>query len=326
MDSMLPGNLLGATDPAETTKNSFAKTLKEGFPVGWLSLFILAGGIPFPPFSYLGLGGVNLLAAGSTTWFAMKAGFQFFLTLINVLITAYFPNLWWLAWILTLNPWYIFDLLQMFSPAFAYEGYKIPFTLFDPKKPLHAKAYDNGEGGLTYAMGSVGPVVILVAAGLTCVGSYSLINMLPATIQNSWKPLMNTAFAVIGGVTAVAGGGIGGMMALPTLMGSLKSGASQVAALAPAAPSAPVQQGGGELPSLATVANNILNGTETLNQAGGGEDGGARRPPGGSVEDGQRRGGHGRAVGRRHQRGMRQHRRRVAVEAEVDHRDHRAPN
>ena len=278
---MLAGDLLGAAgaDPAEATKNSFAKSLKEGLPVGWLTLFILAGGIPFPPFSYLGMGGVNLLAVGSTTWFAIKAGFQFFLTLVNIFITAYFPKLWLLGWLLMLNPWYIFDLLQMFSPAFAYEGYKIPFTLFDPNKPLHPKAYDNGEGGLTYAKGSVGPVVILVAAGLTCVGSYSLVNMLPPAIQNSWKPLMNTAFAIIGGVTAVAGGGIGGMMALPTLMGSLKSGASQVAAIAPAvaapptAASAPaVQQGGGELPSLASVANNILNGTQNLNQAGGGED------------------------------------------------------
>jgi hypothetical protein len=279
---MLAGNLLGAAggDPAAATKNSFAKSLKEGWPVGWLSLFILAGGIPFPPFSYLGMGGVNLLAAGSTMWFIIKAGFQFFLTLVNIFITAYFPNLWWLGWLLMLNPWYIFDLLQMFSPAFAHEGYKIPFTLFDPKKPLHAKAYDNGEGGLTFAKGAVGPVVIVVAAGLTCVGSYSLLNMLPPAIQTSWKPLMNTAFAVIGGVTAVAGGGIGGMMALPALMGSLKSGASQVAAIAPAAApapapaSAPVQQkGGGELPSLATVANNILNGTETnINQLGGGTE------------------------------------------------------
>jgi hypothetical protein len=287
MASMLAGNLLGAagaaTDPADATKNSFAKTLKEGWPVGWLSLFVLAGGIPFPPFSYLGMGGVNLLAAGSTMWFAIKAGFQFFLTLINIFITAYFPNLWWLGWLMMLNPWYLFDLIQMFSPAFAYEGYKIPFTVFNPQKPLHSKAYDNGEGGLTYAKGSVGPVVILVAAGLTCVGSYSLLNMLPPAIQNSWKPLMNTVFAVIGGVTAVAGGGIGGMMALPALMGSLKSGATQVAAIAPApapapapaaapapAPAPPVQKGGGELPSLATVANNILNGTQNLNQAGGG--------------------------------------------------------
>jgi hypothetical protein len=289
MASMLAGDLLGAAgagaDPAEATKTSFAKSLKEGLPVGWLTLFILAGGIPFPPFSYLGMGGVNLLAVGSTTWFGIKAGFQFFLTLVNIFITAYFPKLWWLGWLLMLNPWYIFDLLQMFSPAFAHEGFKIPFTLFDPKKPLHSKAYDNGEGGLTYAKGSVGPAVILVAAGLTCVGAYSLVNMLPPAIQNSWKPMMNTAFAIIGGVTAVAGGGIGGMMALPTLMGSLKSGASQVAAIAPAvvapapapvasapAPAPAVQQGGGELPSLATVANNILNGTQTLNQAGGGED------------------------------------------------------
>jgi hypothetical protein len=285
MDSALLGAAGAVTDPGASTKNSFVKTLKDGWPVGWLTLFVLAGGIPFPPFSYLGLGGVNLLAVGSTMWFAVKAGFQFFLTLVNVFITAYFPDLWWLGWLIALNPWYIFDLIQMFSPAFHYEGFKIPFSVFNPNKPLHSKTYDNGEGGLTYAKGAVGPVVILVAAGLTCVGSYSLLNMLPPAIQTSWKPLMNTTFAIIGGVTAVAGGGIGGMVALPGLISALKSGASQAAAVVPtatataaaapaatAAPAPTAQKGGGELPSLARVAENILNGEETVvNQTGGGK-------------------------------------------------------
>ena len=266
-------NVLGAVNPAATAQADFATSLRNGWKVGWMPLFILAGGLPFPPFSYLGLGGVNLLAVGSTTMFAMKAGFQFFITIINAFIDAYFPKLKWISWVLTtFNPWYVFDLLPMFSPAFAYEGFKMPLTKFNPAKPLHTTAYDDGEGGLTYAMGLITPMVIVVAAGLTCVGSYSLLNILPPSLAASWRPLMNTAFAIIGGLTAVVGGGIGGMMAMPGLLSSLKTGASQVSAVATAAPAstaAPAQRGGG-VKSLDTVANDILN--KLNNQTGGGSD------------------------------------------------------
>lgn len=264
----IAGTTLAASDPTASAKSGFAKLIKDGMPIGWFGLFILAGGIPFPPMSYLGLGGVNLLAVGSTMFFALKAGLQFAITIANTFITAYFPNLWWLAWLMVLNPWYIFDLLQLFSPAFHYEGFKVPFTLFNPNKPLHSKAYDNGLEGLTYAKGAIGPAVILVIAGLTCVGSYSLLNMLPPSITAAWKPILNMIFTVVGGVTAVAGGGVGGMLALPKIMSAFKSNVSEVSSALP-------QSGGGGLPSLEEVANNIINGESaknTINQTGGGED------------------------------------------------------
>ena len=270
--------LQNATDPAASTKSSFTKFIQDGFDIPWLGLFILAGGIPYPPFSYLGLGGVNLLVVGSTMWFAMKAGLQFGITLANTFITAYYPELWWLSTLLSFNFWYLFDLLQMFSPAFHYEGFKVPFTTFDPNKPLHTKLYDTDDGNKTYAKGSIGPTSIVVIAGLTCVGTYSLLNYLPPVVTAAWKPIVNTLFTVIGGVTALAGGGIGAMLVLPKLMSSLKSNVAEVSAALPPAPpvappAAPTVQKGGAIPSLEVIANNILNGEETMNnQEGGGRD------------------------------------------------------
>ena len=275
------GGLLGAagaaTDPAKSTMNKFKDFIQKGIPIKWMGLFILAGGIPFPPFSQLGLGGVNLLVTAPIWCFGLKTAFNAGLAMINSLIQSYFPDLWWLGWLMALNPWYLFDLIQMFSPAFNYEGYKLPFTVFNPNKPLHSKpapypAEDTTQ--YTYAEGRVGPVAILTMGLLLTAGSYSLLNMFPPSIQAAWKPLMNTTFAIIGGVTAVAGGGVGGMLALPALMKSLKEGSSQVSALVPPAASAPapaapaVQKGGGEI-SLLQVANNILEGKNT-NQSGGG--------------------------------------------------------
>ena len=263
--------LQNATDPAASTKSGFTKFIQDGIKIPWLGLFILAGGFPYPPFSYLGLGGVNLLVVGSTMWFCIKAGVQFGITLANTFITAYYPELWWLSTLLSFNFWYLFDLLQMFSPAFHYEGFKIPFTTFDPNKPLHSKLYDTEDGNKSYAYGSIGPASILVIGGLTCVGTYSLLNYLPPVITAAWKPIVNTIFTVVGGVTALAGGGIGSALVLPKLMSSLKSNVAEVSSAIP--PADPAVQKGGAIPSLEKIANNILNGEETMNnQEGGGSD------------------------------------------------------
>ena len=82
--------------------------IKNGIPVGWLGLFVLAGGIPFQPFSFLGYGGMNLFAVGSTVWGASKAALQAMCLLASKLITVYYPKLWYISWLIVLNPWYIF--------------------------------------------------------------------------------------------------------------------------------------------------------------------------------------------------------------------------
>jgi len=252
--------LLGATPSIGSVQTSgmsgITSFIQKGFSVGWFGLFILAGGVPFPPLSYLGFGGLNLWAVGSMTYFAMKAGLQAMCVLANTYVTAYYPNLWWVGYLMVLNPWYVFDLVQMFSPAFAAEGFKVPL--------LHTPIGHGGTGTVTAAL-------LAAAIALLCSGAYSLISLLPSELQVTYKPIMNSVFLAIGGITALGGGSIGSMLVIPKIMSAIKGNISDagaaVAALPP--PSGP-QAGGGGIPSLGDVANNIINGAE---QSGGGGDG-----------------------------------------------------
>ena len=244
------GAATGTPLTADAAAKSSANNLMSYFTgkASWFGLFLLAGGFPFPPMSYLGLGGLNLWAAGSMTYFAMKAGLQAVLTVGNMFIEAYYPNLWWLGYLLVLNPWYVFDIVQMFSPAFAAEGFKVPF--------LHTPIGRGGTGQMSVAIWAA-------AIALLCSGAYSFLNFLPPQLKNSYKPILNTVFLAMGAVTALAGGSIGGMVVLPQIMSSIKSNISEVSA-------PPVQKGGG-MPSLADVANNIID-DKIKPQTGGGKD------------------------------------------------------
>ena len=197
---------------AATTPSSFSLSTYFPFTASWFGLFILAGGIPLPPFSYLGFGGLNLWAAGSLMWFVAKAAVQGGLTLANTYITVFYPSLWWVGYLLVLNPWYVFDIVQMFSPAFAYEGYKIPFTKFNPAKPI-STAMKDANGNYTRANGQVNAALFAAALALAGAGTYGLVNMLPPVLTTAYKPILT----------------------------------------------APVQTGGGDLPTLADVADKILN-------------------------------------------------------------------
>jgi hypothetical protein len=125
---------------------------------------------------------------------------------------------------------------------------------------------------------------MIAALALLSSGSYGLLSLFPESVQKAWKPIMNMIFLTIGGVTAMAGGGIGGVVVLPQIISSLKGESSNLsAALAtppPPPPPPPVtsgpQAGGGEsLPSLGDVANRILKDKidcPTGLQSGGGDD------------------------------------------------------
>jgi hypothetical protein len=236
-----------------STPSSFSLSKYFPFTASWFGLFILAGGIPLPPFSYLGFGGLNLWAAGSLMWFVAKAAVQGGLTLANTYITVFYPSLWWVGYLLVLNPWYVFDLVQMFSPAFAYEGYKIPFTKFNPAKPISA-AMKDASGNYTRATGQVNAALFAAALALAGAGTYGLVNMLPPVLTTAYKPILDMVMTVFGGITAVAGGGAG-MMMLPNMMSSFSKSQTEYKA----AVAAPVQAGGGDLPTLADVADKILN-------------------------------------------------------------------
>ena len=257
--ALLSGVMGAATKPATS---SFS--LASYFPISveWFGLFILAGGIPIPPFSYLGFGAMNLWATNAMTWFFVKAGLQAMLVLGNTFITAYYPNLWWLGYLLVLSPWYVFDLIQMFSPAFAYEGYKVPFTTFNPAKPMSSSPrIPDGNGGMTFSYGKITPPLLAAILGMLGTGTYGFLNMLPPSVMATYKPIINIIFTVIGGVSALAGGGIASMVALPGIISSLRSSTTEFkAGLASSAlPSAPMRGGGDtNLPSIEEVANKIL--------------------------------------------------------------------
>ena len=266
---------LAGIPTADSVKTSAMKPLTDflnnGIQVDKVGLAVLAGIIPIPPLSYLGNGGMNLWAVGSMKYCAMKAGLQALCTLANNLIMAKFPKLWVLAYLFSFSPWYIFDILQLFSPAFEKEGFKVPF--FNTKVSTSPQP----------AVGKLTPALLIAGFALLSSGSYSLLNFFPDSVQKTWKPIMNMIFLTIGSVTALAGGGIGGVVVLPEILSSLKGERTKISeALAtpplPAEPSQtqpPSQKGGGDsLPSLGEIANRIIKDEidcPTKMQSGGGD-------------------------------------------------------
>jgi hypothetical protein len=206
-------------------QSTIQKFFKDGFEVGWLGLFILAGAIPLAPFSFFGYSGLNLVATGSTTWAAAKAAAQAGCVLATKMIDTYYPKFWPLSYILTYNPWYVFDLVQMFNPRFSAEGFKAPFF----HKPT------GGIGGT----GRITPFVLMAIVGIFSAGGYALMDYLPEEIGKAAKPIMKTIFLALGGVTALAGGGIGAYVVLPQLLSSIKGSASEATTALTATPSAP---------------------------------------------------------------------------------------
>jgi hypothetical protein len=248
--------LLGVPTLASTqAAGQSALTQYFNFDLQWFGLFILAGGFPLPPFSYLGFAGLNLYAVGSMTYFGVKAGLQTILTLANTYLLAYYPKLWWVGYLLVLNPWYVFDLIQMFSPAFPKEGFKVPFF----HTPLGAA-------------GKMTPALSALAVGAMSVGSYSLVNMLPVELQASYKPLLNSIFLTVGTLATVTGGGLTSMLVLPQAYSAIKSSLGEAGAAAAATPVPPAVQKGGGAPSLSDVARKIEDGKITLQDGGGSSD------------------------------------------------------
>jgi hypothetical protein len=218
------------------------KFLNMGIPVGWFGLFILAGAVPIAPLSFLGYAGANLMVTGSIAWAAAKMTAQLGTALAVKMISAYYPAFWIYSWILMYSPWYIFDIVQLFSPTFAVDGFKIPFA----GTPIGNKG---GTGKVTL------PILAALIA-ITAMGGYSLMEYIPREITGSMQPILKMLFAVIGGGVALAGGGIGAYAMLPSLLTSISGSASQIgaAAAAPAAPAAVPAAPAAPLPFVAPRA------------------------------------------------------------------------
>jgi len=97
-----------------------------------LPLIPYVGPAFFALFSSFGTNGANLLLSGSMAWAVAKFGFNQACRGAYFLIAKQYPGRWWLPYLKGLlyyaNPWYVFDIVQRYSPSFAEEGYKLPFA------------------------------------------------------------------------------------------------------------------------------------------------------------------------------------------------------
>jgi hypothetical protein len=215
---MMPG--IPAPAPVPAQKTFFDKYIKEGIPVPksvtWPLLLFFAGVIPFVPFSYLGYAGVNLMVTGSMGWGLVKAVAQLVFSVVGQLSTQAFPDLWILPWLFMYNPWYLFDIIQLFNPNFnkvdekGRGGFKIPFV--------------QRKIGVPNAKVSI-PVMGLIIM-ILCAGLYHFLDFIPGTIATTVKPVMQTVLAIIGGGTALVGSSVGAITMGPALINNLKGGSS----------------------------------------------------------------------------------------------------
>lgn len=235
---------MSATQVSSSGQSWIKSLFTSGISIGWIGLFLLAGGIPIAPLSFWGYGGLNLMAVGATGWAAAKAASQAGSIFLSSTIETYYPKFWPYAWLFKYSPWYIFDLIQLFNPNFAQEGFRIPFV--------------NRQIGTKGGSGSLTALVIMSAVGLFSLGGYALLDYIPPEITRSAAPILKIVFMVVGGLTALVGGSLGAVFALPQILSAIRSetktastefaaGASQPIAK----PSAPAKGGSITIPETA---------------------------------------------------------------------------
>lgn len=249
--------------------STIQRFLRDGYPIGRIGFLFLCGALPLPipPFSTLGEYGVNLMAGGGLVAAGTKSIVQMAMTVAHKYAKAYYPSMWPLIWITRLSPWFIFDILQTMSPAFALDGYKYPFM-----KPATGRTPIAAAGGV----GKINMITIPVILGLFALGSYNLLQLLPASITGAAKPVLDIITIVIGSASALSLGGIGGAMVIPQVLAGLRQSGSDLKAAVVTAPveaaSGPTpgpQTGGGstahtgsQMPALREIAGHLLGPSE----------------------------------------------------------------
>jgi hypothetical protein len=154
----------------------------------------------------------------------------------------------------------VFDIVQLFSPTFESEGFKVPFY-GEQIRP---------EDGVYKLNG----IVMGIMIGLFSLGGVSLLSYLPPQVVGAAKPTMELIFKVIGGLTAVAGGGLGAYVLGPQILSAIGKDAKAVQQAVVAAPVAAAAPGtvpvgvpapqmggsgqGGVIPSLREIAAGML--------------------------------------------------------------------
>lgn len=240
-----------------------------------------------------GVNGVNLVASNSSFWALGKAAFNMLCIGLYDIMAIYFAGQWWLPALKALlryaNPWYVFDMIQVFNPKFKDIGYKIPF--------LNKRANTNKEKGAKLVTGDIGYIQkgssgadtttygsFYKAAGAAAVfllpALYTLFDNLPPELKGKVQPLLDSVVSVGSIITAVAGGGIGTFVLLPQLATSLQGnfaklmagGSEEEEANAGATAAANTQLGGGDVPSVEDLAKSLLKNKSTAQGGGGSID------------------------------------------------------
>jgi len=235
--------------------------ISEGISIPWFLILFFAGVIPFVPFSYLGYAGVNLMVTGSIWWGVAKTIVQVAVALIGKLSAQAFPDLWVLPYLFMYSPWYIFDIIQLFNPKFSKvdpktgnvggNGFKIPFL---------QKKIGRASGRLTL------PVIVIIIL-IICAGLNNMLDYLPDEIISTVKPLIKTVLAVIGGGTAVAGGGVGAWTMGPTFLKGLSDNIAglsggNAASVAPVATASVTPVAAASTPSIPIPPPTIASGPQ----------------------------------------------------------------
>jgi hypothetical protein len=295
----LASSFLGSTtstSPATSPATSSTSFLSKGIGLPWWAHIFLTGIFPLLvlipyigptiftfPYTF-GVNGINLLATNSMTWAAAKAAFNLSCQAMAEMIAIQSTDQWWLpalrAILYYANPWFVFDMIQIFNPNFIHEGYKIPFANIqtdeslkpgstkplkdsnigytvdvsgnrvDRKTSLDAKGKQ--KAGYTTTYGKMSTIPIAASIVLLLPAMYTMSSFFPPQLQAKVEPILNTIMTVGGGITAIAGGGIGSFVLLPNLIGSVQTGIQGLMAGGD-----PVQTGGG-IPSIQQVATSML--------------------------------------------------------------------
>ena len=293
------GTSTGVPAASSSSASTSTDLFSKGFVLPWWAHIFITGIFPmlillpyigptlFNFFYTFGVNGINLLATNSMTWAVAKAAFNMSCQAMAEMIAIESTGEWWLPAVKAIlyyaNPWFVFDIIQIYNPDFRKQGYKIPFAniqtdaslkpgsttalkdsdigyTVDPSgvSILYSKTLDSKgvqKTGYTTSYGKMSTIPIAASIALLLPAMYTMTSFFPPELQAKVKPVLDTILTVGGGITAIAGGGIGSFVLLPNLIGSVQTG---ITGLMAGGDPKPMQTGGGGLPSIQQLAKSML--------------------------------------------------------------------
>lgn len=232
--SSIPGV---ATAPGPS--NPLGSLLQGGFSIPKIGLLALAA---LPP---TGIAGLNLQATGNLFGMLLKVVSYGVGILYALRLNAVYPSVFSkvIMSLMFIGPWYVFDILEYFDPAFERVGFRPPVPIEGYPKPV-APVRADGTWLLTPALISLVMTMLpAYSAGLT-----SLINFYaPGTVGGNVQQYIGYAAAGVG-VLGLAG----------SLFAATQGTGAPVTTVAPAPLAAPPPLPAAAPPPLPTMAGGAL--------------------------------------------------------------------